>query len=128
MAAFADLNAAKFPVARMQPVSRFGGDDARSMAANNSSAFNRRAVTGGTTWSEHSYGRAIDLNPHQNPYVRGATVVPAAGRSYLDRADVRPGMLVHSGPAVAAFRAVVWGWGGAWRGERDYQHVSATGR
>ncbi|MEE6296079.1 FG-GAP repeat domain-containing protein [Georgenia wangjunii] len=58
-----DLYAARFPIARMAPVEAFGGDDDASMAANNTSAFNCRAVTGGAAWSEHAYGRAIDVNP-----------------------------------------------------------------
>ena len=55
----------------------YGSDDGRSMAANNTSAYNCRRTTGGTGWSEHAYGRALDLNPVQNPYVRRTTVLPA---------------------------------------------------
>jgi hypothetical protein len=33
-------------------------------------SFNYRKVTGGTTLSFHAFGRAIDINPAQNPYVK----------------------------------------------------------
>ncbi|MBW1879265.1 MAG: alpha/beta fold hydrolase, partial [Deltaproteobacteria bacterium] len=69
----------RFPIERMEPVHRYGGDDDRSMAANNTSAFNCRPITGGTSWSQHTYGNAIDINPVQNPYVRGDRVLPPEG-------------------------------------------------
>ncbi len=117
-----------FPVERMVPVDAYGGDDDASMAANNTSAFNCRTIAGTSTWSLHAYGRAVDVNPVQNPYVTSRGVEPAAGRAYLDRADVRPGMAVAGGPLVQAFRAVGWGWGGDFTTSKDYQHFSANGR
>lgn len=126
--AFGRLYQARFPIQRMTLVDAYGGSDARSMAANNTSAFNCRRVTGGTRWSEHSYGTAIDVNPVQNPYVRGRVVEPAAGRAYVDRRRVRPGMIAPGSGARAAFVGVGWRWGGDWRSLKDYQHFSATGR
>ncbi|MGH3441002.1 MAG: M15 family metallopeptidase, partial [Nitriliruptorales bacterium] len=125
---FEELHAADFPVARMRLIDRYGGDDDRSMAANNTSAFNCRTVSGTARWSEHAYGRAIDVNPVQNPYVDGDRVEPEAGRAHLDRSDVRPGMVVRPGPVVEAFAAIGWGWGGDWSSAKDYQHVSQSGR
>ncbi len=62
----------------MMIVDTYRGDDDRSMAANNTSAFNCWEVTGQPgVWSEHSYGRAIDINPVQNPYVLDWTVLPS---------------------------------------------------
>lgn len=119
---------ARFGIERMQLVDDFGGSDAASMAANNTSAFNCRRVSGTSTWSQHAYGRAIDINPVQNPYVSGGLVDPPAGSAYLDRGNVRPGMLVQGGPAVSAFDRIGWGWGGRWSSAKDYQHVSANGR
>ncbi|MEZ5228181.1 MAG: DUF4214 domain-containing protein, partial [Acidimicrobiales bacterium] len=66
---FSQLYDQRYPIEQMVPVSRFDGDDNASMAANNTSAFNCRAVTSGASWSRHAYGRAIDVNPRQNPYV-----------------------------------------------------------
>jgi hypothetical protein len=122
-----DLFAARFPIQRMEPVDVFDGDDDRSMAANNTSAFNCRAVTGGSSWSEHSYGRAIDVNPLVNPYVIGSTVLPPEGREYADRSLDAPGM-IHAGDVVVeAFAARGWEWGGYWDSPTDYQHFSTTG-
>jgi hypothetical protein len=118
----------RFPIERMQLVDDFGGSDDASIAANNTSAFNCRAVTGGSGWSVHAYGRAIDINPVQNPYVTGSTVLPAAGRAYLDRRHVRPGMIVPGDPVWTMVKFVGWGWGGDWSSIKDYQHVSSNGR
>jgi hypothetical protein len=116
---------ARFPIKRLRPVSAYGGDDDRSMAADNTSAFNCRFVGGTTRWSMHAYGEAIDVNPVENPYVRGATVSPPAGRAYLDRTRYRKGMAVANGVLVRAFASVGWKWGAAFG---DYQHFSTTGR
>ena len=122
------LFAARFPIRRMEPVDAFGGDDFRSIEADNTSAFNCRPVAGTSRWSEHAYGHAIDLNPLENPYVSGGTTSHAASRRYLDRSRQLKGM-VHAGdPVVQAFASVGWGWGGAWAGTKDYQHFSASGR
>jgi hypothetical protein len=85
--------------------------------------------TGGTGtghWSEHAYGEAVDLNPIENPYVGCGMTHDPAGRKYLDRSRLRPGMVT---PAVVdAFRSIGWGWGGSWTGStKDYMHFSATG-
>jgi D-alanyl-D-alanine carboxypeptidase len=123
------LFAAGFPIRRMVPVDAYGGSDFRSIEADNTSAFNCRYVDGTTRWSEHAYGRAIDLNPIENPYVTAAgTTSHAASRPYLRRAPYRPGMAVEGGLVVRAFEAVGWSWGGRWSGDRDYQHFSASGR
>jgi len=125
---FRELHAARFPLMRVVTTEQYGADDDRLMAANATSAYNCRATTGGTGFSEHAYGRAIDLNPIQNPYVRGTTVEPPAGRAYLDRDAVRPGMVVAGDPVVRAFAAVGWRWGGDFRTLKDYQHFSRSGR
>ncbi len=125
---FRALYEARFPVQGMRTVEQYGGDDDRSMAAGNTSAFNCRVVAGGTGWSEHAYGTALDLNPVQNPYVRGTTVEPEAGRAYLDRGRVRTGMVVPGDAVVRAFASVGWEWGGDFRTLKDYQHFSASGR
>ena len=93
------------------------------------SAFNCRQATGGSGWSEHAYGRAIDLNPLQNPYVRGDTVLPAAVRPLH-----RPGPHRHGhDPRRRRGRHRVrqpigWEWGGEWQTLKDYQHFSRSGR
>jgi hypothetical protein len=122
------LFAARYAIHRMVPVDRYGGSDDASVLADNTSAFNCRRATGGTGWSEHAYGRAIDLNPRENPYVRGSTVLPPQSAPLLDRSRTDQGM-VHAGDdAVRAFAAVGWIWGGTWPGAtKDYQHFSPSG-
>jgi hypothetical protein len=129
VAAFEALFEAAFPVRRMRLVDEYGGDDDRSMAANNTSAFNCRESTGHPgVWSEHSYGRAIDINPLNNPYVAGGTVLPPEGAAYADRSRQARGM-IHDGDAVVrAFASIGWEWGGDWSSIKDYQHFSASGR
>ncbi|MCA1727696.1 MAG: M15 family metallopeptidase, partial [Actinobacteria bacterium] len=126
---FRSLFTARFPIERMEPVDSFGGDDDRSMEADNTSAFNCRSATGNPdAWSEHAYGRAIDVNPLLNPWVDGDTVLPPQGRPYADRTRTDPGMIHEGDACVAAFAAAGWGWGGRWTSVKDYQHFSATGR
>ena len=116
-----------FPIRRVRLVDRFDADDRESMRHDNTSAFNCRYVAGTTTWSQHAFGRAIDINPVENPYVDGSHVSPRRGRRYLDRSDVRPGMIVRGGVVLRAFRRIGWGWGGDWSSPKDYQHFSANG-
>ena len=118
---------AGYPIRSLRLVDDFGGSDDASMAADNTSALNCRAVTGGTRWSEHAYGRAIDVNPVENPYVLGRHVAPPAGRQYADRPDA-PGVIHDDDAVVRAFASVGWEWGGDWSSPTDYQHFSATGR
>jgi hypothetical protein len=126
---FRRLYKARFPIRRMRPIDAYGGNDERSLAADNTAAFNCRYAVGPgpKRWSAHAYGRAIDVNPVENPYLEGGRVHPRAGKGYLDRTNVRPGMAVRGGLLVSAFASVGWQWGGRWTGTPDYQHFSATG-
>ena len=118
----------RFPIRRMRLVDAYDADDRRSMAADNTSAFNCRFVAGTGVWSEHAYGRALDLNPLENPYVTSSGYVsPPGGAPYADRSDHAKGMVHRNGPVVAAFAAAGWEWGGNWPWPKDYQHFSATG-
>jgi hypothetical protein len=122
------LFAVRFPIRRLEPVDAFGGSDYRSIEADNTSAFNCRPVAGTSRWSEHAYGRAVDVNPLENPYVSGGKTSHPASRRYLDRSRRLMGM-VHAGdPVVRAFASIGWGWGGSWTGDKDYQHFSASHR
>jgi poly-gamma-glutamate synthesis protein (capsule biosynthesis protein) len=112
----------------MRLIEDYGADDHRSMAADNTSAFNGRYVSGTRRWSMHAYGIAIDLNPVENPYVSGSYVSPREGRIYADRSLRRRGMIRSRGAVVRAFADIGWEWGGYWRPTRDYQHFSANGR
>lgn len=127
LSAFRDLYAAGFPIRRMRPIEAYGGDDFASIEADNTSAFNCRAATGSRNWSQHAYGRAIDINPIENPYVSNGRTSHRASEPYLDRSRERPGMAVEGGVLVNTFAALGWGWGGRWSSVRDYQHFSSTG-
>ena len=107
---FERLYRARFPIRRMRPIAAYGGSDDRSMAADNTSAFNcRYAVAAGPKrWSVHAYGEAIDVNPVENPYLQGGRVHPRAGRRFLDRGRIRAGMASPNGLLVRAFAAVGW--------------------
>ncbi len=126
---FAALYEDRFPIQRMLLIDDYAGDDDASMAGNNSSAFNCRRVAGTDRWSDHAYGRAIDLNPVQNPYVVGDDVRPPAAVRYLeeDRADGAPGWkaVIRDGDVVRQeFERIGWEWGGDYP-DPDYQHFSA---
>jgi D-alanyl-D-alanine carboxypeptidase len=126
LSVFRKLFAARFPIRRLRPVDAYKGSDDASMAADNTSGFNCRFVSGTRRWSQHAYGLAIDINPVENPYLDGGRVRPPAGRRFLDRSRVRPGMVVAGDVVVRAFAAIGWSWGGRWA-PPDYQHFSATG-
>jgi len=126
---FSRLYAARFPIRRLRPIDVYGGNDERSLDADNTAAFNCRYVVGPgpRRWSVHAYGEAIDVNPVENPYLEGGRVHPRSGSAFLERTRRRPGMAVADGLLVRAFAAAGWKWGGRWTGSPDYQHFSATG-
>ncbi len=129
VAAFRNLYEVNFPIRRMQLVDAYNGSDFRSIEADNTSAFNCRAATGSTSWSNHAYGLAIDINPIENPYVTASgSVAHRASRPYLNRSQIRRGMAFPGSVLVRTFSSIGWGWGGYWSGSRDYQHFSANGR
>ncbi len=120
---FRELFQHGFLIERMQPIENFDGNDDRSMQANNTSAFNCRDVTGAPgKFSNHSWGRAVDINPLINPYLKGDQVLPPAGRQYLDRTRAYPGAILAGGFIVKLFESRGWTWGGSWTDRKDYQH------
>lgn len=115
----------KFPIKSVIPIShrRFykngeWNSDGQSMCENNTSGFNYRTVTDGKKLSMHSYGFAIDINPVQNPYIKGRIVYPP-------KAVYHPsvsGTLTRNSPVVKTFLRLGWTWGGNWKSMKDYQH------
>ena len=124
LAIFKEIYNARFPIERMELVDIYGADDKSSMESNNTSAFNYRVVEGSANLSKHAFGCALDINPIQNPYVlRGRDYVsPDAGRAYIDRNNVRPGMITEDDVVHRAFKSRGWTWGGDWINTIDYQH------
>lgn len=126
---FSRLFEAEFPIRRMRLIDDYGGSDFDSIEADNTSAFNCRQVTGGGGWSRHAYGRAIDVNPIENPYVYAdGTTSHKASEKYLDRSRRRKGMATGNGVLVRSFKDAGWGWGGDWASPKDFQHFSASGK
>jgi hypothetical protein len=124
---FRKLYAARFPIEEMRLVTTADLNAHPTGDGNDTSAFVCRAAVGQTRWSEHAYGRAIDINPFQNPYVKDDLVLPELASAYVDRSDKRAGMIFPGDVIANAFAAIGWGWGGSWRHSKDYQHFSSTG-
>ena len=114
---FRKLFAMQFPIEKMVPIVAYGWDDIVSMADNNTSAFNYRVIAGTDRLSHHATGRAIDVNPIQNPYVRADGVVSPAGAVY------EPGTQgTVADEVVGVFKSYGWEWGGDWNDPKDWQH------
>jgi hypothetical protein len=125
---FRRLYDARFPFEELRITTRAELDAAPTGDSNGTGVFVCRPATGSTTtFSQHAYGLAIDLDPFQNPYVKGDLVLPELASAYLDRTHVRPGMITPDGVVVQAFESIGWTWGGTWRSLKDYQHFSLNG-
>ena len=122
---FEELMVIKFPIHSVYLIDKYEGDDEKSMAANNSSSFNFRMIVGSTKVSMHAYGLAIDINPVQNPYLEikddgSVQVHPKSGVDFLNRSNIRPGMVE---PIVPIFKKYGFSeWGGNWNKPIDYHH------
>jgi hypothetical protein len=125
---FRDLYAARFPLEEMRITTKAEQTAHPTGDGNDTGAFNCRVLPGTTVFSQHAYGLAIDVNPFQNPYLKGDVVIPELAGAYRDRSWRRPGMILRGGPVVRAFTRIGWGWGGSWHSLRDLQHFSANGR
>ena len=125
---FRRLYDARFPVEEMR-ITRLDELDAPPTGdGNNTGAFACRPAVGQSTFSQHAYGLAIDLNSFQNPYLKGDLVLPELASAYLDRDRSRPGVIQPDDAVVSAFASIGWEWGGDWQSLKDYQHFSQNGR
>jgi hypothetical protein len=136
--AFKALWDEKFPINRMDTADKFlrpedfapGGELKPTPPAidrvNDTSAFMCRRTTGATSWSEHSKGLAIDINPVQNPYIKGSTLIPLNGQ--VPRDPNVPGTMYAGSDQVRAFTSRGLKWGGVWNSIHDYMHFSPTNR
>lgn len=116
---FTLMLALKFPVAGVVPIVRYGWSDEASMAANNSSAFNYRTIAGTDRLSRHALGRAVDINPRENPAIYPDGRIAPAGAVYR---PAEPGTFTGDHPLVCAFIERGWRWGGHFNHMRDYHH------
>ena len=125
---FRKLYEAHYPIERMVLIDDYDADDERSMAANNTSCFNFRVVSGTTKLSKHAQGLAIDINPLYNPYVHlnNGKVEPANGKPYAtNRTSGRNIPVPFINTNDLCYRLFIqhgFRWGGAWRTVKDYQH------
>lgn len=123
---FRELYELKYPIEKMLLIDEYDADDLKSMADNNSSAFNYRFVEGTTNRSIHSEGLAIDINPLYNPYVRTRNgeleVLPENATEYVDRDKENTYYIRKDDPIYKAFVSRGFTWGGEWKNSKDYQH------
>jgi len=125
---FRELYNINYPIAKMELVSNYNGSDFASIEADNTSAFNCRFIGGTKRWSNHAYGRALDINPLENPYVnrRGTTShkrsVRYIKRVHRDNSSRDRAMLLGNDRATKIFKKYGWKWGGDWNSIKDYQH------
>lgn len=124
---FAALYEARYPIEEMRVVAAPELDLLPTGDGNNTTSFVCRAATGGTNWSQHAYGLAIDVNPFQNPYVKGDLVLPELASYYTDRELAEPGIITGGGVVDTAFASIGWGWGGNWSSLKDWMHFSQSG-
>lgn len=125
---FEQLYRERFPIEDMHVVSPAELTAPPTGDGNNTTAFVCRPTRGSTSWSQHAYGLAVDVNPFHNPYVRGDLVLPELASAYTDRGWERPGMILDGGPVARAFASIGWEWGGHWTRPLDPMHFSASGR
>ena len=125
-AIFREIKTQRFPVQSVIPIRFDRPNNGTSMdTLNNTYGFHYRPKNTfrTTQLSAHSYGRAIDINPYQNPArLRNGRLVPAGGR-YDPQA---PGTLTADSPITLRFRRLGWRWGGTWASVKDYMHFEKT--
>jgi hypothetical protein len=117
--AFKIIRETRFPIEKCIPIVKYNWDDNASMADNNTSAFNYRFIANTTRLSNHSYGRAIDFNPFQNPAIYNSGKISPKGAKY-DKND--KGTIKSDDKLTKHFKEKGWRWGGDWTSLKDYQH------
>ncbi|MFR6566485.1 MAG: M15 family metallopeptidase [Blautia wexlerae] len=128
---FKDLFYIEYEVQSMKLIDDYwtgDGDssDSNSIDHNNTSAFCYREITGGGSLSNHAFGRAIDINPQQNPYVWFSNGTPQWSHenasAYIDRSNSDPHVINEGDECYNLFAKYGFSWGGLWEGTKDYQH------
>ena len=118
---FCGLFKAKYPICSIRLVDDFDADDEASMEANNTSCYNHRFVPGTRKLSKHAWGRAVDVNPLQNPWIQGNHFHPSTAGEYLDRSKDFAHKIDKNDLCYQLFKERGFIWGGIWIQE-DYQH------
>lgn len=124
---FRQLQEARFPIEQMRVIDEFELDLPPTGDWNDTTSFVCRPAVNSGRWSQHAFGLAIDVNPFHNPYLKDGLVIPELASTYLDRDDLRPGMIVSGDVPFAAFADIGWTWGGNWNSLKDWMHFSLNG-
>jgi D-alanyl-D-alanine carboxypeptidase len=124
---FRHLHEARFPIEQMRVITKEEIDAHPTGDWNDTTSFVCRPAVSSTAWSQHAYGTGIDINPFHNPYLKGDLVLPELASAYVDRDNVRVGMIVPGDVATEAFAEIGWGWGGNWSSLKDWMHFSLSG-
>ena len=90
--AFAYLYAKRFPIRRMHLVDDYGASRPRVDRGRQHLRLQLPPATGATRWSQHAYGRAIDVNTIENPYVYANGTTTHRGRGPTWTVRHRKGM------------------------------------
>jgi len=117
---FDSLKKIKYPIEKIIPIVNYSWSDSLSMADNNTSCFNYRNIKGYQLLSDHAYGKAIDINPIQNPFISYKTRVSQPFQAEYDTAI--QGTILKNSIVVNLFKEKGWKWGGDWKYSKDYQH------
>tara|TARA_B100000902_G_scaffold395993_2_gene455868 strand:- start:65585 stop:66268 length:684 start_codon:yes stop_codon:yes gene_type:complete len=119
---FSDIYDCGFKINKMIPIYYYNCIDDSSMTDNNTSSFNYRTISGSRKLSDHSYGKAIDINPLFNPHVKNNKIMPNKAKKYTERDSSVAGLITSNDCVVKAFKDRGWYWGGDWKYSKDYQH------
>lgn len=109
---FTRLFDAEFPIRRMEPIEVYGGDDLASEQADNTSAFNCRSseqANAPAALSPHANGRAIDVNPLENPWRNPRCDCWEPSDEHAERVEGK-GMILEGGVVWRAFTEEGWIW------------------
>ena len=128
---FRELYEIRYPIRQMRLISDFLGSDWQSIEADNTSAFNcRKTSTKTGKWSQHAFGKAIDINPIENPFVfKTGRIAHIESYKYKKRIHKNNSftdrsMLLKEDEVVQIFEKYGWKWGGDFTQYKDYQHFS----
>ncbi len=109
----------KFPVNNVVPIVKYDWSDDASMEDNNTSAFCYRFIAGTTRLSNHAFGKAIDINPFDNPVVHKDGSTSPEKANYNPK---KPGTFYKEHPIVQEFLNRGWRWGGDFNSYKDNHH------
>lgn len=109
---FTRLFESEFRIRRMRPLEKYDGDSNASLRDDNTGAYNCRRpsqINAPPMKSPHAHGRAIDVNPRENPWVdlRCDCWFPSPKNR---KREPGPGVIVKGGVVWRTFKAEGWIW------------------